>query len=67
MEKIHLLGKMVRNTVSGETGTVISVQAWDLNGAPGVFVEFVEVVRVDRRKQHPYMYHVWRIEDVEED
>lgn len=64
IEKTHLLGKTVRNILTEEKGTVASIQAWDVDGAPGVFVE-VPVIKADGRR-HPHMFRVWRIDEVEE-
>lgn len=57
-----LLGKTIRNTQTGETGTVRSVRALDLDGSPAVFVE-VPVVRDG--KEMPHMNRVWNVKVVE--
>ena len=45
----NLLGKTVKNVLTGETGTVRGVRALDMKNKPGVFVE-VPVIKTNGDK-----------------
>ena len=57
-----LLGKTIRNTQTGETGTVRSVRALHINDEPGVYVE-VPMKRDGR--EIPHRWCVWNVKVVE--
>lgn len=60
----NLLGKTVKNIITGEIGIVRGVKALDINGKPGVFVE-VPVI-TPRGGTYPLMNRVWRIDEIVE-